>query len=76
VLLASSRLIKEDPAAIKAFMQGIFEANELLSHKPEEAARMLPKLTGLSLEEQLGVVGRPGGTTRASGPCWSSPAAS
>jgi taurine transport system substrate-binding protein len=60
VLLASARLVKNDPAAIKAFMQGIFEANAMLRDKPEEAARLLLELTGLSQEEQVGTIRQTG----------------
>jgi taurine transport system substrate-binding protein len=60
VLLASARLVKNDSAAIKVFMQGIFEANAMLRDKPEEAARLLLELTGLTQEEQLNTIRQTG----------------
>lgn len=60
VLLASAKLVKNDPAAVKAFMQGIFEANAMLRDKPEEAARLLLELTGLTQEEQLNTIRQTG----------------
>ncbi|WDZ95927.1 aliphatic sulfonate ABC transporter substrate-binding protein [Herbaspirillum sp. WKF16] len=56
VLLTRTGFGKENPAAVKAFMQAIFEANALLTQKPEEAAKILLELTSLSMEEQLGVI--------------------
>ncbi len=60
VLLASSRLIKQNPQAVKAFVAGIFEANEMLSQQPETCARLLMELTGLSLEEQMNTIAQTG----------------
>jgi taurine transport system substrate-binding protein len=56
VLLTRSSFGKDNPAAVKGFMQAIFEANAMLTQKPEEAARVLLELTSLSMEEQLGVI--------------------
>ncbi|MCI1015924.1 MULTISPECIES: ABC transporter substrate-binding protein [Herbaspirillum] len=56
VLLTRSSFGKDNPAAVKAFMQAIFEANAMLTQKPEESARILLELTSLSMEEQLGVI--------------------
>ena len=56
VILASTKMVKESPDAIKPFLEGIFEANAMLSNAPEEAAKLLLPLTGLTLQEQLGVV--------------------
>ncbi|MFJ3056967.1 ABC transporter substrate-binding protein [Herbaspirillum sp. NPDC087042] len=56
VLLTRTSFGKDNPGAVKAFMQAIFEANAMLTNKPEEAARLLLELTSLSMEEQLGVI--------------------
>ncbi|EOA02411.1 ABC transporter substrate-binding protein [Herbaspirillum frisingense GSF30] len=56
VLLTRSSFGKDNPAAVKSFMQAIFEANAMLTQKPEESARILLELTSLSMEEQLGVI--------------------
>lgn len=56
VLLTRSSFGKDNPAAVKGFMQAIFEANAMLTQKPEESARILLELTSLSMEEQLGVI--------------------
>ena len=56
VLLTRTAFGRDNPAAVKAFMQAIFEANALLTQKPEEAARILLELTSLSMEEQLAVI--------------------
>ncbi len=56
VLLTRTSFGKDNPAAVKAFMLAVFEANTLLTQKPEEAAKILLELTSLSMEEQLGVI--------------------
>lgn len=56
VLLTRSSFGKDNPAAVKGFTQAIFEANAMLTQKPEEAARILLELTSLSMDEQLGVI--------------------
>lgn len=56
VLLTRTSFGKDNPAAVKAFMQAIFEANTMLTQKPEEAAKILLELTSLSMEEQMGVI--------------------
>jgi taurine transport system substrate-binding protein len=56
VLLATTKLIKEDPDAIKIFLQGVFEANAMLTNAPEEAAKVLLELTGLTQAEQVNTI--------------------
>lgn len=60
VLLATTKLAKEDPAAIKTFLQGIFEANAMLTNAPEEAAKVMIEITGLTLEEQVSTIKQTG----------------
>lgn len=60
VLLATTKLAKEDPASIKTFLQGIFEANAMLTNAPEEAAKVLLEVTGLTLDEQVNTIKQTG----------------
>ena len=56
VLLTRAKLGKENPEAVRKFLQAVFEANAMLSGQPEEAAGVLLELTGLSKEDQLAVI--------------------
>ncbi|MFL9927621.1 ABC transporter substrate-binding protein [Herbaspirillum lusitanum] len=56
VLLVRSVFGKENPAAVKGFLQAIFEANAFMTQKPEEAAKILMELTSLTMEEQLSTI--------------------
>ena len=53
VLLTTTKLGQENPDVVKKFLQGIFEANTMLSKSPEEATRILVPLTQLSAAEQM-----------------------
>lgn len=44
------------PNSTNAFVRGYFEAIELLKQKPEECAKVLVKLTNLSMEDQMAVL--------------------
>ncbi|WP_034293530.1 ABC transporter substrate-binding protein [Herbaspirillum sp. RV1423] len=56
VLLTRTNFGKENPSAVKGFVQAIFEANAFMTQKPEEAAKILLELSSLSLEEQVAVI--------------------
>ncbi|MNU36702.1 putative aliphatic sulfonates-binding protein precursor [compost metagenome] len=56
VLLTHARLGKDNPEAVRKFLQAIFQANALLSGQPDEAAGVLLELTGLSKPDQLAVI--------------------
>lgn len=56
VLLTRAKLGKENPEAVRKFLQAVFEANAMLSGQPEEAAGVLLELTGLSKVDQLAVI--------------------
>ena len=56
VLLTTTKLGNENPDVVKKFLQGIFEANTMLSKAPDEATKILVPLTQLSPAEQLETV--------------------
>ena len=56
VLLTTTKLGNDSPDVVKKFLQGIFEANTMLSKAPDEATRILVPLTQLSAAEQLETV--------------------
>jgi taurine transport system substrate-binding protein len=56
VLLTTAKLGNENPDVVKKFLQGIFEANKMLSTAPDEATKVLVPLTQLSPAEQLETV--------------------
>lgn len=56
VLLTHAKLGKENPDAVRKFLQAVFQANAMLTNQPEEAAGVLLELTGLSKDEQLAVI--------------------
>jgi taurine transport system substrate-binding protein len=56
VLLVRTAFASAHPDAPKAFLQGVSQANELMTHSPDDAAKALVELTGLPLAEQVAIV--------------------
>jgi taurine transport system substrate-binding protein len=56
LLVVRKAFAEEYPNTTKAFVKGYFEAVELLKNKPEECAKVLVKLTNLSMEDQMAVL--------------------
>lgn len=56
LLVARKEFVDKYPNTTKAFIQGYFEAVELLKNKPRECAEVLVKLTGLTMDEQMSVL--------------------
>jgi taurine transport system substrate-binding protein len=57
LLVARKGFVNKYPQSTKAFLQGYFEAIELLKKSRNESAAVLTKLTQLTMEEQLAVLG-------------------
>lgn len=53
VFVARTAFAKTNGDAVKRFLQGCFEANEMIMSQPEEAAKYLVELTQLSIPEQV-----------------------
>ena len=56
LLVVRKEFAETYPNTTKAFVKGYFEAVELLKQKPEECAKVLVKLTNLSMEDQMAVL--------------------
>ena len=56
VLLVRTAFASAHPDVPKAFLQGIAQANDMMTHDPEKAAPILMTLTSLSQEEQLAIL--------------------
>lgn len=56
VLVARQAFAKQNPDAVRAFLQTYFKAAVMLRDKPEEAARYLTELTGLSTADQIATI--------------------
>lgn len=56
VLLVRSAFASAHPDVPKAFLQGISQANDMMTRSPDKAAGILVTLTGLPMEEQLAIV--------------------
>jgi len=56
LLVVRKEFIEKYPNTTKAFLEGYFEAVELLKNSPKECAEVLVKLTNLTMEEQMGVL--------------------
>ena len=56
VLIARTAFGKDHPDVVRGFLKGIGEANEMMTQKPEDAAKILVELTKLSFEEKLPIV--------------------
>lgn len=56
LLVARSDFIEKYPNTAKAFVKGYFESVDMIINEPEEAAKVLVKLTNLSIEEQIKVL--------------------
>lgn len=56
VLLVRAAFARARPDVPKAFLQGISQANDMMTRSPDKAAGILMTLTGLPMEEQLAIV--------------------
>ena len=56
LLVARKEFADKYPNTTRAFVKGYFEAVELLRQKPDECAKVLVKLTNLSMDEQKAVL--------------------
>jgi taurine transport system substrate-binding protein len=56
VLLTHTALGKESPDVVRKFLKATFDANDMLTNRPAEAAALLQDLTGLGKEDLTGVV--------------------
>lgn len=56
MLVIRSEFAKKYPNTAKAFVEGYFEAVDMLINEPEECAKSLVKLTNLSIEDQVKVL--------------------
>ena len=56
VLVVRKEFAEKYPNTSRAFVKGYFEAVEMLIKQPEECAKVLVKLTNLSMEEQMAVL--------------------
>ena len=56
LMVIRSEFAKKYPNTSKAFIKGYFEAVDMLINEPEECAKVLVKLTNLSIEEQVKVL--------------------
>ncbi|MDR5818309.1 ABC transporter substrate-binding protein [Caballeronia sp. LZ033] len=56
VLLVRTAFASAHPEVPKAFLQGIAQANDLMTQQPEKAAPILMTLTSLSQDEQMAVL--------------------
>lgn len=56
LLVVRKQFVDNNPNTTKAFVRGYFKAVELLKEKPEECAKVLVKLTNLSMEDQMEVL--------------------
>lgn len=56
LLVIRSEFAKKYPNTSKAFIEGYFEAVDMLINEPEECAKVLVKLTNLSIEDQVKVL--------------------
>jgi len=56
LLVVRKDFADKNPNTTKAFVRGYFKAVELLKEKPEECAKVLVKLTNLSMEDQMEVL--------------------
>ena len=56
LLVVRKEFVEKYPNTTKAFLEGYFEAVELLKNSPKECAEVLVKLTNLTMEEQMGVL--------------------
>jgi taurine transport system substrate-binding protein len=56
LLVVRKEFLEKYPITSRAFVKGYFEAVDLLINEPEECAKVLVKLTNLSMEEQMAVL--------------------
>lgn len=56
VLLVRTAFATAHPDVPKAFLEGVGQANDMMTHDPEKAAPILMTLTGLSQDEQMAVL--------------------
>lgn len=56
LLVVRKEFAEKFPNTSKAFVKGYFEAVDLLINEPEECAKVLMKLTNLSMEDQMTVL--------------------
>lgn len=56
LLVVRKEFAQEYPNTCKAFVKGYFEAVDMLIKEPEECAKVLVKLTNLSMEDQMAVL--------------------
>ena len=56
LLVVRKEFAQEYPNTCKAFVNGYFEAVDMLIKEPEECAKVLVKLTNLSMEDQMAVL--------------------
>ena len=56
LLVVRKEFVEKYPNTTKAFLEGYFEAVELLKNSPKECAEVLVKLTNLTMEEQMSVL--------------------
>lgn len=56
VLVARRAFATKQPEAVRKFLQTYFQAAVMLRDKPEEAARYLTELTGLSMADQVSTI--------------------
>ena len=56
VLVARRAFAVKQPEAVRKFLQTYFQAAVMLRDKPEEAARYLTELTGLSMPDQIATI--------------------
>jgi len=56
LLVVRKEFAQEYPNTCKAFVKGYFEAVDMLINAPEECAKVLVKLTNLSMEDQMAVL--------------------
>jgi taurine transport system substrate-binding protein len=56
LLVVRTEFAEKYPKTCKAFVKGYFEAVDMLINQPEECAKVLVKLTNLSMEDQMTVL--------------------
>lgn len=56
LLVVRKEFAEKYPNTCKAFVKGYFEAVDMLINQPEECAKVLVKLTNLSMEDQMAVL--------------------
>ena len=56
LLVVRKEFAEKYPNTCKAFVKGYFEAVDMLINQPEECAKVLVKLTNLSMEDQMSVL--------------------